>query len=230
VRGLQAPELHNHQEQAERPGSHRDAQVLPLGPPAHPPQGDPLRRPLGPGNQKEGPPIQLARGDELSQLVERARDGDHGSFTELVRQTYADTYALAFRLTGNEDDACAFSTWLYRITANCAATHLARRGRWRHEVLDEDTHPADQGPERDPEAVAAASLERDRVARAVMDLPPRLRAVVVLRDVYDLTHEAIAAELGISETAAKVRLHRARRRLREQLFPLPGEGSRADAV
>jgi len=52
----------------------------------------------------------------------------------------------------------------------------------------------------------------------------------VLRDVYDLTHEAIAAELGISETAAKVRLHRARRRLREQLFPLPGEGSRADAV
>ena len=43
--------------------------------------------------------------------------------------------------------------------------------------------------------------------------------VVVLRDVYDLPHEAIARELGISQTAAKVRLHRARRRLREQLFP-----------
>ncbi len=47
--------------------------------------------------------------------------------------------------------------------------------------------------------------------------------MVVLRDVYDLPHEAIAAELGISVSAAKVRLHRARRRLREQLYPMPGE-------
>ena len=47
--------------------------------------------------------------------------------------------------------------------------------------------------------------------------------MVVLRDIYDLPHEAIAAELGISESAAKVRLHRARRKLRERLFPMPGE-------
>ena len=41
----------------------------------------------------------------------------------------------------------------------------------------------------------------------------------MLRDVYELSHEAIAEELGISETAAKVRLHRARHRLRAELFP-----------
>ena len=41
----------------------------------------------------------------------------------------------------------------------------------------------------------------------------------MLRDVYDLPHEAIAAELGISESAAKVRLHRARRKLRAEVFP-----------
>jgi RNA polymerase sigma-70 factor (ECF subfamily) len=52
--------------------------------------------------------------------------------------------------------------------------------------------------------------------------------VVVLRDVYDLSHEAIAAELGISESAAKVRLHRARRKLRERLYPLAGEDEGAD--
>ena len=44
-----------------------------------------------------------------------------------------------------------------------------------------------------------------------------------VRDVYDLPHESIAAELGISESAAKVRLHRARRKLREDLYPLPDE-------
>jgi RNA polymerase sigma-70 factor (ECF subfamily) len=54
---------------------------------------------------------------------------------------------------------------------------------------------------------------------ALDELPPRLRAVVILRDMYDLPHEAIAAELGISESAAKVRLHRARRKLRERVFP-----------
>ena len=70
---------------------------------------------------------------------------------------------------------------------------------------------------------AEASLERNRVSAAVANLPPRLRAVVVLRDIYDLPHEAIAAELGISEAAAKVRLHRARKKLRERLFPMRGE-------
>jgi len=42
---------------------------------------------------------------------------------------------------------------------------------------------------------------------------------VVLRDVYDLPHDAIAAELGISVSATKVRLHRARHKLRAELFP-----------
>jgi DNA-directed RNA polymerase specialized sigma24 family protein len=51
----------------------------------------------------------------------------------------------------------------------------------------------------------------------------------VLRDVYDLPHEAIAAELGITEAAAKVRLHRARVKLRSQLFPTRGERAEEDA-
>ena len=71
---------------------------------------------------------------------------------------------------------------------------------------------------------------RDRLQASLRRLPPRLRSVVVLRDVYDLPHEAIAAELGISESAAKVRLHRARKRLREDLFPLAGDEDRARAV
>ena len=52
----------------------------------------------------------------------------------------------------------------------------------------------------------------------------------MLRDIYDLPHESIAAELGISESAAKVRLHRARRKLREDLFPLPGDPTAVEGV
>lgn len=194
--------------------------------------------------------VQLPEG-ELDRLVAEARDGDREAFERLVKTTYEDTFGLAYRLTGNEDDACdvvqdaymrafkairrfrgeaAFSTWLYRITANCASTYLSRRGRTRHLELDEDAPVADLRSEVDPETMASAALERDRVSVAVRSLPPRLRAVVVLRDVYDLPHEAIAAELGISETAAKVRLHRARRKLKEQLFPGREEEERARAV
>ncbi len=177
--------------------------------------------------------------DDLTELVTAARSGDRAAFEELVKLTHAATYTLALRLTMNEEDArdvtqesylraykglkrfrgdAQFTTWLYRITANCAANQLRRRSRHRHEELDEETGPV-MDADHDPAALADASDLRDRVERAVALLPPRLRAVVVLRDVYDMPHEAIAAELGISESAAKVRLHRARRKLRSEVFP-----------
>ncbi len=181
---------------------------------------------------------------ELSELVVAARDGDQLAFEQLVKATYAGTYTLAYRLTGDEEDArdvvqesylrayrglkrfrgdAQFTTWLYRITANCASTHLRKRAKHRHEELLEDSPIAESNPDYDPEARSDASALRERINVALRELPPRLRAVVVLRDVYDLPHEAIAAELGISESAAKVRLHRARRKLREHHYPLRGE-------
>ena len=181
---------------------------------------------------------------DLTDLVVAARDGDHDAFEQLVRATYADTYTLAYRLTGDEEDArdvvqesylrayrglkrfrgdAQFTTWLYRITANCASTHLGRRGKHRHDELTDDAPIADLNADLDPQARVEAGATRARLQAALRALPPRLRAVVVLRDVYDLPHEAIAAELGISESAAKVRLHRARKKLREQLFPLRGQ-------
>ena len=187
--------------------------------------------------------------DELA-LVNAAKAGDAAAREALVKSTYAAAYTLALRLTSNEEDArdvvqeaylkafrslkrfrgdSRFSTWLYRITANCASTHLSRRSRGQHEKLPEDDSPADERAESDPEAMAEAGLLRDRMAKALSELSPVLRSVVVLRDVYDLPHDAIAQELGISEAAAKVRLHRARRKLRERLFPMPGE-ERARAV
>jgi RNA polymerase sigma-70 factor, ECF subfamily len=180
----------------------------------------------------------------LDEVVAAARGGDQHAFEDLVRATHADAYTLAYRLVGNEEDArdvvqetylrafkglknfrgdAQFTTWLYRITANCANTHLSRRVRHRHDELADDAHIPDLDPGNDPTARADATVLRDRLNDALRELPPRLRAVVVLRDVYDLSHEDIAAELGISETAAKVRLHRARRRLRELVFPLRGE-------
>jgi RNA polymerase sigma-70 factor, ECF subfamily len=189
---------------------------------------------------------------ELDALVAAARGGDRPAFDELVRRTHRDTFRLALRLTADAEDArdvvqdaylrayrgirrfrgdAQFTTWLYRITANCAATHAARRARHRHDELDSTAAIVDDRPDADPATVAVAGALRRDLDAAIAELPPRLRAVVVLRDVYDLPHDAIAAELGISESAAKVRLHRARLRLRERLFalPVPTDGPRPDA-
>ncbi len=180
----------------------------------------------------------------IDELIDEAQGGDHRAFEELVRLTYADTYTLAYRLTGNEEDArdvvqetylrvhkglkkfrrdAQFSTWLHRITSNCASTFLSRRSRNTHDPLPEDPVIADLNPQRDPEHQADMEGLRSQLTDALRGLPPKLRAVVVLRDIYDLPHEAIASELGISESAAKVRLHRARKRLRQRLYPLAGE-------
>jgi RNA polymerase sigma-70 factor (ECF subfamily) len=179
-------------------------------------------------------------GDGLDEVVAAARSGDREAFAALVRATYDRTYTLAYRLTGSEEDArdvvqdtylrayralpgfrgdANVTTWLYRITANCAATHLGRRRHHRHEPLDLIAETPDPAPATDPAERAVASDLRTTLEAAIAELPPRLRAVVVLRDVYDLPHEAIAAELGITETAAKVRLHRARRALKARCFP-----------
>jgi len=177
---------------------------------------------------------------DIAELVEAAQSGDRSAFEHLVELTYRDTFTLALRLTGNEEDArdvtqetylrafrglptfrreSQFSTWLYRITANSASTYLGRRRRHRHDQLPDAAELADVRHDVDPQLRADAGDTRDRLIEALDRLPSKLRAVVVLRDVYELSHEAIAEELGISETAAKVRLHRARLRLRSELFP-----------
>ena len=73
-----------------------------------------------------------------------------------------------------------------------------------------DAQPEDVG-----RGVGARSA---RLSGALEELPPKLRVLVVLKDVYGLSHEEIAEELGISVAAAKVRLHRGRKRLRDLLY------------
>jgi RNA polymerase sigma-70 factor (ECF subfamily) len=192
--------------------------------------------------------------DELHVLVDAARRGDRAAFDELVRRTYVDTYTLAVRLTGNEEDArdvvqeaylrawkgirrfrgdAAFTTWLYRITANSSYTLVDRRTRRRTVHLDDVPEQADVRLDARPDDLAASTAGLGDVAAALDQLPPSMRTTVILKDVYGLSHEDIAAETGISVAAAKVRLHRGRKRLRDLLDVTEGrhgEGRSARAV
>lgn len=175
----------------------------------------------------------------LTETVTAAREGCRDAFGDLVRATYSDTYKHALRLVGNVDDAhdvaqdtylrafrslrgfrgeSNIGTWLYRITANSAHSLLDRRRRTSASPLTDDLNVVDVRLPHDPAASAELGDLRDRLVQALSLLPEKLRSVLVLRDIYDLPHEAIAERLGISESAAKVRLHRARQKLRDQLF------------
>ena len=183
----------------------------------------------------------LGEDADVSALVAAARDGDGSAFDRLVELTHRDTYTLALRLTGDPHEAAdvtqeaylrayrsidgfrgesRFSTWMYRITANCASTHMGRlrRHRRRNRELAVDEMVVDETGSHDPQARTDAAELQQQLLEALDSLPAKLRAVVVLRDSYDMSHEDIAEQLGISVSAAKVRLHRARRKVHEAVF------------
>jgi RNA polymerase sigma-70 factor (ECF subfamily) len=111
------------------------------------------------------------------------------------------------------------------VTANTAYTWLQRHKRHRAQPLTEveDMVGASEATSDHPEDAVVNSELRQRLVGAVESLPLQYRTVVVLKDIYGLPHEEIAESLGISTTACKVRLFRARRRLREVLFEEDGQ-------
>ncbi len=184
-------------------------------------------------------------GEELGECVRAAQEGDAAAFDELVRATYANTYSLAYQLTGNPEDAndvaqdtylrafraltrfrgdAAFPTWLYRITVNSASNVMAKRRRTSGESsLEDHLHLVETNPDADPVARAVAADLRDRVRSSLAGLPALLRQVIVMKEIEGLPHSAIAERLGISEAAAKVRLHRARQKLKADLNVVANE-------
>lgn len=171
-------------------------------------------------------------------LLAACRRGDRRAQEELVAATSRRVYGLALRLVGDPGEAedvaqeaylrmfrglagfreeARFETWMHRIVANTAFSHLRRRGRFG-DLLPEEDAPEQASPERFEDL----AIERDDLQRALASLPPGQRIPVIMKDVYDLSVREIAEELGIAEGAVKVRLHRARRRLLELLSD-PGQ-------
>ncbi|HLI57839.1 MAG TPA: RNA polymerase sigma factor [Actinomycetota bacterium] len=179
--------------------------------------------------------------DVPSEVIEACKQGRPEGFEQLIRLTERDVYSLALRLTGNPDDAAdvtqetyirllrsirsfrgeaKFSTWLYRVTSSVAITTLRKRSRRRKEVPLEGVEWQDwpAGPVGEPAAELDRRLLADRLDSALATLPDGYRSVVVMRDVYGLGLEEVGEALGISAGAAKVRLFRARQKLKELLF------------
>jgi RNA polymerase sigma-70 factor (ECF subfamily) len=150
-----------------------------------------------------------------------------------AEEVVQDVFLSLFEKIAAFEERAALGTWLYRVATNRAL--LRRRGkRLELEVSLEDQLPTfrDDGHragERsfllaDWSASAEDGLLSDEtqalVRRAIDMLPPPYRAVVMLRDVEELSNEETAEILGEAVSSVKSRLHRARMALREQLTHL----------
>jgi RNA polymerase sigma-70 factor (ECF subfamily) len=187
-----------------------------------------------------GLPNSAAVSDEA--LVERARAGDMAAFEELVMRHADGLYAALRRLGLDDLDAqdvaqetflrawrsiarfegrSQFFTWLYRIGFNEAQRRLARRPA-AGAVVSTEERPVDDLADARPGPAGRAEQEELRAAIAVAlgQLPVKLRAPVVLRDVEGLSTQDAASVLDLGEAAFKSRLHRGRMALRSLLGPL----------
>ena len=174
---------------------------------------------------------------EPQALVDRAIDGDRDAFGELVAIHQQEVYTLAVRLVRDRDQAsdvtqdafirawrampkfrgdAKFSTWLHRITVNTAWTHRTKENRVRLDPLD-SLVAEPQATTLDPIRAGESVSIGPKIEAALSELSYSIRSVVVLKDIYDWSHSEIAEHLGISVTAAKVRLHRGRKELRSRL-------------
>jgi RNA polymerase sigma-70 factor (ECF subfamily) len=180
---------------------------------------------------REGAVVETAEMSEDITLVRRTLAGDQDAFTALIEKYKDPVYNVAYRMLGNsteaEDvaqesfvraytqlrtykDTHRFSTWLLSIASHLSIDQLRRR---RFLALPLENVPflewiADLGA--GPEQAAVQGETSDEMQKLLQQLPPKYRAVLVLRYWHDLSYEEIASALQLTPALVKARLHRAR--------------------
>ena len=187
---------------------------------------------------------------EAAAILARARQGDSDAFRALVEQHSRSVFRLAFRMTGNEQDAedvvqesflrayrqlgrfesrANFGTWLYRIVSNCSVDLMrskqARHDQVRGDSLDESAMELPAADVPGPERMAQSAEIETRVQRALRELSPLERAAFTLRHYEGRSIDEISATLGLGTSAAKHSVFRAVKKLRLALAPLRSQES-----
>jgi len=165
--------------------------------------------------------IIMRRYNQRLYRVARAILRDDGEAEDVMQ----DAYVRAYQHLGQYAGAAPFSTWLTRIAVNEALTRL--KGRKRAQQLEDidsngdgPMYVADNSP--DPEQNASVAELGHLLEQAVLDLPEHYRAVVMLRDIEEMSTAETAAALDLTEENVKIRLHRGRAMAREWLFDRVG--------
>lgn len=138
----------------------------------------------------------------------------------LAEQVTQDVYERVYKALPRFEHRSTLRTWMHQITINHTYTILGQEKRRTHEVIDDIFNEEKSMPAKFVVPTEIDSIpEQEHLRRILVEglriLTPALQSVVVLVALYDFTHASVAEELGISETASKVRFHRARQQILE---------------
>ncbi len=180
----------------------------------------------------------MAEIDEETNWIALSRQGDQAAFAQLIQRHQRLIHHLAWRMTGGAAEAedvaqetfiqayqhlesyrgeSRFSSWLCRIAINRCLTWRDRRER-RHQVHME------WGRRQELSGGGGPAGRAEQLQEALLRLPPKQRAAVVLTSFEGLNHAEAARALGCSETTVSWRLFAARAKLRHWLArPAPEE-------
>lgn len=183
-------------------------------------------------------------------LLARVRDGDESGFEELVSTHSPRVISLAWRMTGNRDDAediaqeaflrlhrhiktfrgdSSVATWLHRTVTRLAIDHLRRR-KLKDRIFffrrgNDEPDPLDSAPSDTP-SPGQGLLDgeiRQRLETALQKLSARQRIVFTLRHYEEMPLREISELLNLEEGTVKSHLHRAVRILRREMEDLKEE-------
>lgn len=182
---------------------------------------------------------------DAAAVLSRARRGDGEAFRVLVEHHGKAAFGLAFRLTGNAQDAeevvqesflrayrqlgrfearANFGTWLHRIVVNCSMDVLRSRQSRRVKMrVDDELEDVTASLPTDtpcPEQLARSAEIEQRVNASLDALTPQERAAFTLRHREGRSIEEIGRTLGLQRSAAKHAVFRAVKKLRVALAPL----------
>jgi RNA polymerase sigma-70 factor (ECF subfamily) len=168
--------------------------------------------------------------------IERFLSGDTDGFEQLMNRYRQPAYGIALGLTGNHDDAMdtvqksflrihrslerfrleePFFPWMYRIVRNTALNQKRDEKRHQGDIPLEFVTRPDGAP--DALATAEAADLRERLGRAIAELPEEMRTVFVMYHFQGHKYREIAAAMDIPLGTVMSRLHAARLRLRPAL-------------
>lgn len=142
---------------------------------------------------------------------------------QVAAEVTQDVFIALFRSLKNFRGDAQLSTWIYRVVINhCKNRRLYRRRRKmdRHEPLEGDRPDDEDGPKRQlegtepPPDTSLHQSDAERLIREALEqLPEEQRAIIVMRDIEDLSYEEIGEILDLPRGTVKSRLHRARAQL-----------------
>jgi RNA polymerase sigma-70 factor (ECF subfamily) len=148
----------------------------------------------------------------------------HEDADDILQETFVRAYCNLRRF----DPERPFANWLYTIAANLCLDRQRRLKREKRVAWDDvegGRAEMEAAPSRTPDRVAENGELRGQIEEAIARLPERQRAALVLFEVEDLKITEVAELMECSEGAVKSTLHRARRRLRDELREYVGERS-----